>query len=323
MEIFGIVLLSAIGSIVLLAIALSFFTVQQQTIGVIERFGKFLRMADPGLGIKIPFVDRIAGRPSLRVIGLPVEVETKTEDNVFVRVKVSVQYQILADKVYEAFYKLNNPEAQIQSYVFDVIRARVPEIKLDDVFQKKDDVADAVKKELTEIMSEFGYNIVKSLITDIDPDSSVKESMNKINEAQRLRLAATEKGEAEKILMVKAAEAESKSKALQGEGIANQRKAIIDGLRESVDTFKESVDGASAQDVMNLVLMTQYFDTLKDIGAQAKSNTILIPHSPGNLTTISEQIRDVMITSGEVGKAANSGAGAPEVVSEVVEDTQQ
>ena len=213
---------------------------------------------------------------------------------------VSVQYCILTDKVAEAVYKLQNPQEQITSYVFDTVRARVPSIILDDVFQKKDDIAMAVKQELDSVMDDFGYSIVKTLVTDIDPDAKVKSSMNEINAAQRMREAAVQQAEAEKIRVVKAAEAEAESKALQGKGIADQRKAIIDGLRISVENFNSSIDGTKAQDVMNLVLMTQYFDTLKDIGLSGKSNTILIPHSPGGMGDISEQMRNAIITANEV-----------------------
>ena len=204
------------------------FVVQQQTAAVVQAFGKFARVAGPGLHFKTPFVEVVAGTVNLRVRQLDVEVETKTQDNVFVKVLVSVQYFVLPDKIYEAFYKLQSPERQITSFVFDVVRARVPKIKLDDVFEKKDDIADAVKTELQQVMDDFGYDILKALVTDIDPDHKVKEAMNEINAAQRLRVAATEKGEAEKVLKVKAAEAEAEAKALSGKGIADQRRAIVD-----------------------------------------------------------------------------------------------
>ena len=302
-----LVLLCALGTVALLALlvaALTFFTVEQQTAAVIQRFGKFVRVAMPGLNAKAPFIDSVAGRISLRVQQLDVKVETKTEDNVFVHVVVAVQFYVLPAKVYEAFYRLGNAATQITAFVFDVVRARVPRIKLDDVFAKKDEIADVVKSELAHVMEDFGYGIVKALVTDIDPDAKVKQAMNEINAAQRLRVAATEKGEADRILKVKAAEAEAQSKALQGKGIADQRKAIVEGLRESVDEFQRGVPGATAHDVMNLVLMTQYFDTLKEIGAAARSNTILIPHSPGNLTDLAAQVRNAMITADETSRAA-------------------
>lgn len=273
------------------------FTVQQQTAAIVQRFGRFARVGQPGLNFKLPVVETIAGRINLRVQQLDVRVETKTEDNVFVHVVVSVQYLVLPDKVYDAYYKLSDPHMQMSAFIFDVVRARVPSQKLDDVFEKKDEIADAVKNELSHVMYDFGYGIVKALVTDIEPDRKVKEAMNEINAAQRLRIAATEKGEADRILKVKAAEAEAQSKALQGKGIADQRRAIVEGLRESVDEFQKSVPGTSAQDVMNLVLMTQYFDTLKEIGATSRSNTILIPHTPGNLNELSTQMRDAMISA--------------------------
>lgn len=291
------VIIGVVGVFGLLTLIFSVFTVGQQTAAVTQRFGKFVRVATSGLNFKMPWVDWVAGRINLRVQQLDVKVETKTEDNVFVKTVVSVQYFVLPSKVYDAYYKLQDPAEQITAFVFDVVRARVPKIKLDDVFFKKDEIADAVKEELSQTMDDFGYGIVKALVTDIDPDQKVKDSMNEINAAQRLRVAANEKGEAEKILKVKAAEAEAQSKALQGKGIADQRKAIIDGLRESVDDFKKSVEGSTAQDVMNLVLMTQYFDTLKEIGASSQANTILIPHSPGALSDLSAQMRNAMITA--------------------------
>ena len=285
---------------------LSFFTVEQQTVAVVERFGRFLRTAGPGLHVKIPFVDQVAGDESLRVEQLDLKVETKTADNVFVHARVAVQYAVQATKVYEAFYILDDPTKQIASYVFDVVRARVPQITLDDVFEKKEEVASAIEGALAETMSAFGFSITKALVTDIEPDGNVKAAMNEINAAQRLRVAATEKGEADRILKVKAAEAEAQSKALQGRGIADQRKAIVEGLRESVGQFQASVPGASAQDVMTLVLMTQYFDTLKEVGAASTTNTILIPHSPGALADISAQIRNAMLTAGLVAGAGEA-----------------
>jgi len=290
-----------------------FFTVKQQTAAIVERFGRFKRIAGAGLNFKIPLIDMVAGRISLRVQQLDVRVETKTKDNVFVNVIVSVQYFVIPDKVVDAFYKLQNAEAQITSYVYDVVRARVPNIILDDVFETKDDIAQAVKLELEQIMDDFGYGILKALVTDIDPDAKVKSSMNEINAAQRLRVAAVEQAEADKIRVVKAAEAEAESKALQGKGIADQRTAIVNGLQESVSAFKSSVDGTSAQDVMNLVLMTQYFDTLKDVGLSSNSNTILIPHSPSGMSDISEQLRDAMITANEVSKKSSHDASPPKV----------
>jgi regulator of protease activity HflC (stomatin/prohibitin superfamily) len=280
------------------------FTVRQQTAAIVERFGKFKKISSAGLNFKVPLIDKIAGRVSLRVQQLDVRVETKTKDNVFVFVVVSVQYYVLPAKVIDAFYRLQNPQEQITAYVFDTVRARVPNVELDQLFETKDDIATAVKSELDSVMDDFGYGIVKALVTDIDPDAKVKVSMNEINAAQRLREAAIQQAEADKIRVVKAAEGEAESKALQGQGIANQRKAIIEGLRESVESFSSSVDGVNSQDVMNLVMMTQYFDTLKELGLSGKNSTILIPHSPSGMGDISEQMRNAMITAEQVGRAA-------------------
>lgn len=300
---FGVFIILTI--IVLIVVFFStFFTVEQQTVAIIENFGRFVRIARPGLNFKLPFIERIAGRVSLRIQQLNVRAETKTHDNVFVHVVIAVQYFVINEKVYDAFYKLNDPQQQINSYVFDVVRARVPKITLDDLFEKKDEIAITVKEELNEIMTGFGFEILSAQVTDIEPDAKVKMAMNEINANQRLRVAANEKGEAEKILKVKTAEADAESKALQGKGIADQRRAIINGLQESVEHFQSSVPGSSAQDVMNLVLMTQYFDTLKEVGQH--SNTILIPHSPGGMHDISEQIRNSIIVGNEVSKKAGN-----------------
>lgn len=283
--------LGAVAALILLSS--SFFTIDQQHIGVVERFSRFHRTAQAGLNLKIPFIESVDDI-SLQVQQLPVKVETKTEDNVFVHVLVSVQYFVMPDKAFEAYYKLEDPEKQLTSFVFDVVRAKVPRIKLDDVFEKKDEIADAVKSELSQVMDDFGYGIVKTLVTDIDPDPTVKAAMNEINAAQRLRIAATEKGEAERILLVSRAQAEAQSKKLQGEGIANQRKAIIEGLRESIEGLAEGTTH-NTLDAMQLVLLTQYFDTLRDLGAHGNASTIFLPHSPGGLGDLTAQVRDAML----------------------------
>jgi len=293
----GLIVLAVIVVLGLIALFSSFFTVEQQTAAIVERFGKFSRVAGSGLNLKIPFVERVAGRINLRVQQLDVTVETKTLDNVFVHTVVAVQFMVVPDKVYDAFYRLDRPTVQITAYVFDVVRARVPKMELDDVFDRKDEIAIAVKQELSGEMDNFGYIIVQALVTDIDPDKKVKESMNEINAAKRLREAAQERGEADKILKVKAAEAEAESKALQGRGIADQRRAIIDGLRESVDQFAQSISGTTPESIMQLVLMTQHYDTVKEVGASSRANTIFIPYSPGAMADISTQMRDALISA--------------------------
>ncbi|MBP7858152.1 SPFH domain-containing protein [Candidatus Saccharibacteria bacterium] len=294
--------------IVLILLMTGLFTVKQQTIAIVERFGRFKKASKAGLNFKIPLIDQIAGRVNLRVQQLDVQVETKTKDNVFVFVIVSVQYFVPAEKSVDAFYKLQNPQEQITAYVFDTVRARVPAVNLDQLFEMKDDIATAVKAELDTVMDDFGYAIVKALVTDINPDEKVKVSMNEINAAQRLREAAIQQAEADKIRVVKAAEGEAESKALQGQGIANQRKAIIEGLKESVENFSSAVNGVNSQDVMNLVMMTQYFDTIKELGMSGKNSTILIPHGPGGMTDMSDQIRNAMITAEQVNKASTKSA---------------
>ena len=254
------------------------FIVKQQSAAVVERFGKFVSTRHSGLQIKIPIVDRVAGRLSLRIQQLDVVVETKTKDDVFVKVKVSVQYKVIRDKVYDAFYKLDFPQDQITSYVFDVVRAEVPKMILDDVFEKKDDIAIAVKGELNEAMKNYGFDIIKTLVTDIDPDAQVKESMNRINASEREKVAAQFEGDAQRILIVERAKAEAESKRLQGQGIADQRREIARGLEDSVKVLN-NVD-INSQEASALIVVTQHYDTLQSVGSASNSNLILMPNSP-------------------------------------------
>jgi regulator of protease activity HflC (stomatin/prohibitin superfamily) len=281
---------------ILLSLVLgSFFTVSTAQAAVITRFGKFLRAAEPGLNWKWPIIDTIAGKVSLRVNQITLTMETKTKDNVFVTIPISVQNKVRPDKVFDAFYKLANPVEQIQSYVEQVILGHVPGMTLDEVFASQSGIAAAVKQELDVDMAAFGYEIVNVLVTDIVPDAKVKSAMNDINAAQREQVAAAARGGAEKILVVKKAEAEAESKALQGQGIANQRKAIIEGLRGSIEQFQKAIGGASTSEVMQLVLVTQYFDTIKSIGELDKTNTLFLSHSPGAVRDISDQIMQSML----------------------------
>lgn len=270
------------GIIVLLL--LSIFTVKQQSVAVIERFGKFQSVRNAGLQFKIPIIDRVATRLSLRIQQLDVVVETKTKDDVFVQNKISVQYQILKDSVYDAYYKLNSPQQQITAYIFDLVRAEIPKMKLDDVFEKKDDIALAIQRELKEAMLDYGYDIVKALVTDIDPDASVKEAMNRINAAEREKLAAQYEGDAERILIVERAKAESESKRLQGKGIADQRREIAKGLEESMEVLNRA--GINSQEASALIVITQHYDTLQSIGADTNSNLILLPNNPSTASTM-------------------------------------
>ena len=276
----------------------SFFTVNTAQVAIVTRFGKFLRVAQPGLNWKIPLFDSVAGTMSLRVNQITLTMETKTKDNVFVTIPISVQNVVRPDKVYDAFYKLADPNAQIKSYVEQVILGHVPGMTLDEVFASQSSIAMAVKKELDADMFAFGYEIVNVLVTDIVPDQKVKSAMNDINAAQREQVAANARGEAEKILVVKKAEAEAESKALQGQGIANERKAIIEGLQSSIEQFQKVVEGASAKEVMQLVMVTQYFDTLKSIGESGKSSTLFLSHTPGAVKAVSDQILESMLVSG-------------------------
>jgi regulator of protease activity HflC (stomatin/prohibitin superfamily) len=275
----------------------SFFTVSTAQVVVVTRFGRFLRIAEPGLNWKWPIIDTLAGRVSLRVNQISLTMETKTKDNVFVTIPISVQNRVRPEKVFDAFYKLSNPMEQIQSYVEQVILGHVPGMTLDEVFASQSGIAAAVKKELDADMAAFGYEIVNVLVTDIVPDAKVKSAMNDINAAQREQVAANARGEAEKILVVKKAEAEAESKALQGQGIANQRKAIIEGLQGSIEQFQRAIGSVTTSDVMQLVLITQYFDTIKSIGEMDKTNTLFLTHSPGAVKEVGEQIMQSMIVA--------------------------
>ena len=272
-----------------------FFQVRTAEAVVIQRMGKFLRVANAGMNFKLPWLDQIAGRTDLRVQQLALDVETKTKDNVFVKIPVSVQYHVIPEKVYEAFYKLANPKQQISSYVFNVILGHVPKMNLDDAFLQQSDIAIAIKQGLDDVMRTYGYAIDQALVTDLQPDEKVKSAMNEINAAQREQVAASARGETEKILKVKQAEADAESKALQGQGIANQRRAIIEGLKQSVEAFAAAVEGTTARDVMTLVLVTQYLDTIKEIGAQDKTNTLFMSHSPGAIGELFRQIQEAIM----------------------------
>lgn len=276
------------GMIVLFA---SFFTVNQATAAIVERLGKFLVVRQSGLHLKIPFIDKVAKRMNLRIQQLDVIIDTKTLDNVFIRMKVSVQYQVIASQVADSFYRLENPENQITSYVFDVVRAEVPKLKLDDVFVRKDDVAVAVKGELQEAMQSYGYDIIKALVTDIDPDEQVKHAMNRINAAEREKTAAEYESEAQKIRIVAVAKAEAESKKLQGQGIADQRREIAAGLVESVKMLNEA--NINAQEASALIVVTQHYDTLQAIGSSNKSSLVLLPNSPNSASTL---LNDLMVS---------------------------
>jgi len=279
----------------------SFFIVKQQTAAIIERFGRYQSIRNSGLQLKIPLVDRIAGKLSLKIQQLDVIIETKTLDDVFVKLKVSVQYVVIKEKVYDAFYKLEYPHDQITSFVFDVVRAEVPKMRLDDVFVKKDDIAIAVKRELQEYMSEYGYDIIKTLVTDIDPDAQVKAAMNRINAADREKTAAQFEGDAQRILIVEKAKAEAESKRLQGQGIADQRREIARGLEESVEVLNKV--GINSQEASALIVVTQHYDTLQAIGEETNTNLILLPNSPQAGSDMLNNMVASFTASNQIGEA--------------------
>jgi regulator of protease activity HflC (stomatin/prohibitin superfamily) len=288
----------------------TFFIVKQQSAAVVERFGKFVSTRHSGLQLKIPVSDRVAGRLSLRIQQLDVVIETKTKDDVFVKLKVSVQYKVIKDKVYDAFYKLDFPEDQITSYVFDVVRAEVPKMILDDVFEKKDDIAIAVKGELNDAMLDYGFDIIKTLVTDIDPDPQVKESMNRINASEREKTAAQFEGDAQRILIVERAKAEAESKRLQGQGIADQRREIARGLEDSVKVLN-NVD-INSQEASALIVVTQHYDTLQSVGSASNSNLILMPNSPQAGSEMLNNMVASFTASNQIGEEMKKAAKAKE-----------
>ncbi len=293
----------AIGLLILMS---GIFTVKQQTAALVERFGRFHSVRNSGLHFKIPFLDRVAGRITLKIQQLDVLVETKTKDNVFVKLKVSVQFRILEGAIYDAFYKLQNPYEQITAYVFDTVRAEVPKLKLDDVFERKDDIAVAIRRELEDAMNEYGYGIVKALVTDIDPDHAVKNAMNRINAAEREKIAAEYEGESERIRIVAKAKAEAESKRLQGQGIADQRREIARGLEESVEVLNRV--GINSQEASALIVVTQHYDTLQSMGQSTNSNLILLPNAPSAASDMLSQMITSFAASQQIGEDMKKGA---------------
>jgi regulator of protease activity HflC (stomatin/prohibitin superfamily) len=287
-----------------------FFTVEQNERAIVERFGKFVRVAGPGLQTKTPFVQRVPGRMSLQVEQLNAEIETKTKDNVFVRVKLAVQYKVGAtdQQVQDAYYKLDDPTVQIQSYAFDVVRSHIPSMGLDEAYADADTIAMHIQDTLHKQMADYGYEIVKALITNIEPDQKVKDAMNNINAAQRNQVAASAQGDAQKTLAVKKAEGEKETMRLTGEGVAAERKAIAEGLRESLAIIAEQ--GLDAQQAMALVALTQYTDMVRALGESSQTNTILLPHSPSGVADLIDQIRNGLLVADLAGNSANKGVNA-------------
>lgn len=250
-------------------------TISTGNVGIIERYGKYSRLASPGCFFMLCPIEIMAGQVSLRVQQLDISCETKTSDNVFVMVHVSVQYEVIREKVYEAHYSLSNPKDQMRSYIFDTLRAAICTRTLDQAFDSKDEISFAVKDHLQEAFDDFGFRILQALVTDLSPNNRVRDAMNEINASKRIKEASSEKAEGEKLLKVKRAEAEAESMWLQGVGVARSRHAIMDGLKESIVGFSSSVEGASGKDIMDLLVLTQYFDTLQEVGGRGK--TVFLP----------------------------------------------
>ena len=269
----------------------SLYVVKQQSVAIIERFGRYQKISDSGIHMRAPFgIDKIAARVQLRVLQSEIVVETKTQDNVFVTMNVATQYRVNESNVKDAYYKLMRPESQIKSYIEDALRSSVPKLTLDELFEKKDEIALEVQKQVAEEMSTYGYIIVKTLITKVEPDAEVKQSMNEINAAQRKRVAAQELAEADKIKIVTAAEAEAEKDRLHGVGIAEQRKAIVDGLADSIKELKGANVDLTEEQIMSILLTNQYLDTLNNFADKGGNNTIFLPANPDGVENIRTQI---------------------------------
>jgi len=269
--------------------------IREKEVGVVEDLGQFKRLVKEGPSCIIWPLQSVVGRLSLRVQQLDVLCETKTKDNVFVQVGVAVQYRVVTESAYDAWYRLTSPTSQIQAYVFDVIRSTVPRMELDKAFESKDDIAQAVLEQLQNVMKDYGYAIVNTLVTDLSPDVKVKASMNEINAARRLKEAASHQAEADKVRQVKNAEAEAESRYLSGLGVARQRKAIVEGLQASVAEFSNEVEGTKPKDVMDILLLSQYFDTLSTVGA----NSLILEHDPATVAKLQRQLGQSFLKAGE------------------------
>ena len=269
----------------------SLYVVKQQSVAIIERFGRYQKISESGIHMRAPFgIDKIAARVQLRLLQSEIVVETKTQDNVFVTMNVATQYRVNESNVKDAYYKLMRPESQIKSYIEDALRSSVPKLTLDELFEKKDEIALEVQKQVAEEMSTYGYIIVKTLITKVEPDAEVKQSMNEINAAQRKRVAAQELAEADKIKIVTAAEAEAEKDRLHGVGIAEQRKAIVDGLADSIKELKGANVDLTEEQIMSILLTNQYLDTLNNFADKEGNNTIFLPANPDGVENIRTQI---------------------------------
>ena len=287
----GIVILLVVIFLAILLLISSIYVVRQQSVAIIERFGRYQKTSSSGMNFRIPFgIDKIAARVQLRLLQSDIVVETKTQDNVFVTMNVATQYRVNENNVTDAYYKLMRPESQIKSYIEDALRSSVPKLTLDELFEKKDEIALEVQKQVAEEMSTYGYIIVKTLITKVEPDAEVKQSMNEINAAQRKRVAAQELAEADKIKIVTAAEAEAEKDRLHGVGIAEQRKAIVDGLADSIKELKGANVELTEEQIMFILLTNQYLDTLNNFADKQGNNTIFLPANPDGVESIRTQI---------------------------------
>jgi len=317
----GLILtLSGIGLLALIALFSSLYTVKQQTAAIIERFGKYAKTAGPGFHMKLPFgIDSVVAHPTLRIQQLDLEMQSKTKDDVTVTLKLAIQYVVPdISKIYDSFYKLSDPSRQIEAWVFDVVRSKVPSLLINGVYENKDEIAKDVEDSLKERMHLYGFQIVRVLVNDVVPPDKVLQAMNEVNTQQRLQAAAMAEGEKKKILVVKDAEAQAAYKALQGKGIADQRREIIKGYRDSIADFTSAIKGSSPREIMDMVIITQYFDTLEKLGSDARSKVVFLPSSPNAVGDFMNQLRTTIASAEEVGHPS----GAP-ITGEEAKPTNQ
>lgn len=306
------IVLGVLAVFILVVVLSGAFTVQQQTRAVVERFGRFVRVAEPGLNFKVPVIDRVAAVISQRVRELEIRVESKTKDDVFVEIIIAVQFFVreTEEAVKAAAYRLSNPHQQISSYVFDVVRSLVPEMPVDNVFSEKEKIAVAVKDRLQETMQEFGYTILQALVNDIQPDAEVKKAMNKVNASARMKEAAKNEAEAKKIRVIAEAEAEARAKELQGVGIARQRLAIARGLKESVEACTQA--GISPAEATRMVLMTQHYDAVTAVGTRSRSTIMMVPYAPTGMSAVGDQIVQAMLATDHIPEGGHELAESTE-----------
>ncbi|KEG07108.1 hypersensitive-induced response protein 1-like [Trypanosoma grayi] len=264
-------------------------TVGQSEVAVLETCGRFNTIAGPGCHCVLPWTYK-AGTLSMRLREHHFMIRSKTKDNVFVTLKLTINVQVVPDRVDAAFYGLEEPLSIIQSYVENSVEAKIPLYNLEALFIERGTISQQLKNETDAIMEVYGWDIVSALITEIDPGDEMTEAINSIQKYQRLRVAAVDEAETKKMQRVRAAEALCESRRLAGQGLAEQRKAIVAGLRKSVEVMRHDANGLNNEDVLNLLLINQYYDTMKSV-AENSGGSLLIIDGAGGLDAMAKGLR--------------------------------